>query len=271
MNNVDDLRLRLVQATAGPDPAENLKRLGERLAKLPHRPALTVLPENTLVAGRAETIRAAADTVAGWRKRLTPLAKLADAPLVIGGVPIRDGRDGIRQCALVLAADGTLLARYDKRHLFQLRPGKPNGTDETALYRPGRTGPVAFAWNGWRIGIAICFDLRFPEFFRALTPPADIWLCPAAFARETGRAHWELLLRARAVENQCYVAAAGLCGTDVETGFVCYGHSLVADPWGAVTAEAEPADREAVLETVLAKARLADVRRQLPALAARRD
>ena len=117
--------------------------------------------------------------------------------------------------------------------------------------------------------MSICYDLRFPELYRAYAP-VDLLLCPAAFARETGAAHWELLLRARAVENQCYAAGVGQCGCNPDSGFPLFGHSLIADPWGDVVAFAAPELQEGVVRAELSRTRLSEVRNRLPALAGRR-
>ena len=134
-------------------------------------------------------------------------------------------------------------------------------------YLPG-TEPVALQAGPLRVGLSICYDLRFPELYRALMrPPCDLLCVPSAFTVPTGRAHWELLLRARAVENQCYVIAAAQGGLH-PNGRRTWGHSLVIDPWGEVLAELP--EGEGVVLADLDPARLADVRGRLPALAHRR-
>lgn len=227
---------------------------------------LIVFPENVLCLGSGATVRAAARPVAAVVEELAPLACEARAVTVFGGVPVRDA-ERVTNTAMVFAPDGQLLARYDKVHLFQLDPGTESGIDETRTYAHGN-GPVSFDWQGWRIGLSICYDVRFPELFRTHAP-ADLVLCTAAFTRSTGMAHWQVLLRARAIENQCYVAGVGQCGTNRETGVPLFGHSLVADPWGEVLAEAG-LECEEVLRVELRKDRIAGVRRRLPALQHRR-
>jgi nitrilase len=127
---------------------------------------------------------------------------------------------------------------------------------------------VAFDAAGWRTGLSICYDLRFPELYRAMmNPPCDLISVPAAFTYTTGQAHWELLLRARAVENQCYVIASAQGGLH-ENGRRTWGHSLVIDPWGEVLACCEEGEGMAIAE--IDRARIAEVRKQLPALSHRR-
>src|SRR5690606_8715278 len=148
-------------------------------------------------------------------------------------LPLRcDTPDRVRNASCVYAPDGRPAARYDKMHLFRFETvtdGVPERYDEGRVLHAGST-PVAFEAAGLRVGLSVCSDLRFPELYRHLTQPAcDLLVVPAAFTVPTGRAHWELLLRARAVENQCYVLAAAQGGLH-ETGRRTFGHSLVADP-----------------------------------------
>jgi len=266
------LRLHLVQLAAGTDVKANLTRIRALLAAEPEISGtaetadLIVLPESCLCFGSHAAVRGAARSLAAWQQQLAPLARKLRAVTVFGGVPVLR-RTQVLNSSLVFGAAGELLARYDKIHLFQLDPGQPGAVDETTLYAAG-SSPVSFVLQGWKIGLTICYDLRFPELFRAYAP-ADLILCSAAFARETGVAHWQLLLRARAIENQCYIAGAGLCGRNPDTGFVCYGHSLVAGPWGELVVQAGRRD-ERVLTAELTRERLAEVRRRLPALAHRR-
>jgi deaminated glutathione amidase len=166
----------------------------------------------------------------------------------------------------VFAPDGTLAARYDKIHLFKFDNGREH-YDEGHAIRAG-AAPTTVQAAGLRVGLSVCYDLRFPELYRALMqPPCDLISVPSAFTQTTGRAHWELLLRARAVENQCYVIAAAQGGTH-ENGRRTFGHSMVVDPWGQVLAVR--AEGEGVVLAEFDPARLASVRAQLPALEHRR-
>jgi nitrilase len=252
---------------SSPDWDDNLERVQRVLAGLAPHCDLAVLPENVLCLGAGATVRAAARSAAAVTEALAPLARTAQAVTVFGGVPVRVGADRVMNAALAFAPDGQLLARYDKVHLFQLDPDTPSGIDETQTYVHG-DGPVAFAWQGWRVGLSICYDLRFPELFRACAP-IDLALCTAAFTRSTGAAHWHVLLRARAIENQCYVAGVGQGGTNRETGMPLFGHSLAVAPWGEILAEAGPSEEE-TLHVELCKDRIAEARRRLPALQHRR-
>jgi nitrilase len=262
-----ELRLTIVQLASGPELAGNLARIAALLGANPAPAELVVLPENCLCFGRQATVRAAARPLDAWLGLLAPWVRGLRAAVVFGGVPVRGDGARVFNAALALGADGALLARYDKMHLFRLDAGRPGGVDETRLYTPG-TAPVAVEVAGWRVGLSICYDLRFPELFRALAP-ADLFLCTAAFAAETGRAHWETLLRARAIENLCYVAGAAQGGVDAETGFACFGHSRAYGPWGEPLDGGDVDSGERVLSYTLSRARLAEVRARLPALAQR--
>jgi nitrilase len=184
---------------------------------------------------------------------------------VIGGtVPVACGDPGrVRSASLVYGPDGQRLARYDKIHLFAFARGDEN-YDEAKTIEPGTT-PAAFSLPCGRIGLSVCYDLRFPELYRSLGELALI-VVPAAFTATTGAAHWHLLLRARAVENQCYVLAAAQGGTH-PGGRRTYGHSMLVDPWGTIVAEC--AEGPGIVVGDVDPARLDEVRSQLPALAHR--
>ena len=187
--------------------------------------------------------------------------------LIGGTLPLRtDAADRVRNACCVYAPDGSLAARYDKMHLFRYDNGRES-YDEARVLEAGDAA-VAMQAGPLRIGLSICYDLRFPELYRRLcVPPCDLLSVPAAFTYTTGREHWELLLRARAVENQCYVIAAAQGGTH-ENGRRTWGHSMVVGPWGEVLA-VQPEGEGVVLADLDLK-RLLDVRQQLPALEHRR-
>ena len=262
----ETLRLGLVQMASGADWQANMAEAGRCLLELAGRCDLALLPENALCLGGSSTVRGAARPLAELCEELGELAVNCRLPAVFGGVPvIEKGR--VTNTSLCFAADGSLLARYDKMHLFQLDRGAPQGIDETDTYVHG-TAPVCFDLGDWRIGLSVCYDLRFPELFRTYAP-ADLLVCTAAFTALTGEAHWEVLLRARAIENQCYMAGAGQCGTNPETGMQLHGCSMVVDPWGRIISSA--GNREVQLLTAeLRKEAIAAVRERLPALDNRR-
>jgi nitrilase len=187
--------------------------------------------------------------------------------LVGGTLPIATADpQHARNACCVFGPDGTLAARYDKIHLFHYDNGRER-YHEAAVLEAGRE-PVALQCGPLRVGLSVCYDLRFPELYRQLMdPPCDAITVPSAFTWTTGRAHWELLLRARAVENQCYVVAAAQGGRH-ENGRRTWGRSMIVDPWGEVLAER--AEGPGVVLADIDGARLAAVRSQLPALEHRR-
>jgi deaminated glutathione amidase len=185
---------------------------------------------------------------------------------VVGGtLPLAAGDEAhVRNTSLVFSPEGERVARYDKIHLFKFDNGRER-YDESRVIEPGAQ-PVAFdlrdrSGQSWRIGMSVCYDLRFPELYRALN--ADVLLVPSAFTYVTGQAHWELLLRARAIENLAYVIAPAQGGTH-ENRRRTWGHSMVVDPWGVVLAERD--EGPGVVLADLQADRLAQLRVELPAL-----
>lgn len=188
---------------------------------------------------------------------------------VVGGtLPLQcESAHHVRNTSLVFSPQGECVARYDKIHLFRFDNGRER-FDEAAVIEAGNT-PVRFdltARDGtrWRVGLSVCYDLRFPELYRQhARAGADLLLVPSAFTHTTGEAHWELLLRARAVENLAYVLAPAQGGLH-ENGRRTWGHSMVVDPWGGV--QAQVVEGPGIALGVLDAARLQQVRQQLPAL-----
>jgi len=180
---------------------------------------------------------------------------------------VADDDAHVLNSSLVFSPEGECVARYDKIHLFHYDNGRERYT-EAAVVQAGHT-PVTCDITSregetWRLGLSVCYDLRFPELYRRLAEQgADLLLVPAAFTHITGLAHWEVLLRARAIENQAYLLAPAQGGHH-ENGRRTWGHSLLADPWGMVLAQ--QAEGAGVVLGEIKRERLAHVRRQLPAL-----
>ncbi|GAA0492127.1 carbon-nitrogen hydrolase [Paractinoplanes deccanensis] len=170
--------------------------------------------------------------------------------------------------SLVFSPTGELTARYRKIHLYDVEIAGRVSYQESRSVAPGSETVVAEI-AGVRTGLSICYDLRFPELYRRLAVEGDarILVVPAAFMMHTGRDHWEVLLRARAIENQCYVVAAGQIG-DHDPGRTCFGRSMIVDPWGTVVAQAP--DEVGVVSAELDMERLSRIRAELPSLANRR-
>ncbi len=201
---------------------------------------------------------------------LADLARRHRVWLVGGTLPVEVApgvADRIRNTCLAFAPDGSVAARYDKIHLFGFRKGD-EAYDESRTIAAGSEPASFVATLGdqpLRIGLSICYDLRFPELYRRLSRESacDLLLVPSAFTHTTGQAHWEVLLRARAIENQCYVLAPAQGGRH-ENGRRTWGRSMLVDPWGRVVAVRD--EGEGVVAGAVAPAVLAEVRENLPAL-----
>lgn len=266
------MKVAAIQMVSGPCLQDNLDRAAALLAEAAACGAeLAVLPEYFCLLGQHDTDKLRIQETLGHgpiQDFLARTARQLGIWLVGGTLPLTvgDGRR-VRNSTLVFDPTGMCVARYDKIHLFRFNNGEEQ-FDESRVLEPG-TEPVVFelvARSGqrWRIGMSICYDLRFPELYRTYAAQgADVLLVPSAFTHTTGQAHWELLLRARAVENLAYVLAPAQGGLH-PNGRRTWGHSLLVDPWGTVLAE--HAEGEAVVLGTLDAARLAQCRTRLPAL-----
>jgi predicted amidohydrolase len=226
---------------------------------------LVVLPEVFAWRGPATEEDSVAEPVPGpTTARLGALARALGIWLCAGSVHERvPGERRVFNTSCLIDPRGEIVASYRKLHLFDVDLPGQVAVQESATRAPG-TEVVTVATELGTIGLSICYDLRFPELYRRLVRSgAEILLVPAAFTSPTGAAHWEVLCRARAVENQCYVVAADQAGTSPQ-GFADWGDSLVADPWGRVLARA--GDGEAIVTAEIDLDYLARVRRELPAL-----
>jgi nitrilase len=232
---------------------------------------LALLPEYFCLLGLRDTDKLALRESPGRgpiQAMLSTAARELGLCIVGGTLPlVASDAEHVRNTTLVFDASGQPLARYDKIHLFRFDNGRER-YDESRVIEAGAE-PVVFdlrsrSGASWRVGLSICYDLRFPELYRALASAgADLLLVPSAFTQTTGQAHWEVLLRARAIENLCYVLAAAQGGTH-ENGRRTWGHSLAIDPWGDVLACR--ADGPGLVVADCSRERLATVRAQLPAL-----
>lgn len=229
---------------------------------------LAVLPEHFYLLGRRDSDKLALREPFGKgpiQQFLAGCARELGLWVVGGTLPLEAGDEAhVMNTSLVFSPAGDCVARYDKIHLFHFDNGSER-YDEARVIEPGREA-VAFeltdrAGEDWRIGLTVCYDLRFPELYRALR--ADVLLVPSAFTHVTGAAHWEPLLRARAIENLAYVVAPAQGGMH-ENGRRTWGHSMLVDPWGGVLAQQD--EGAGVIAATLEHARLAQVRQQLPAL-----
>jgi len=259
------MKVAAIQMISGPEAAPNLATAGRLIADAAAAGAkLVALPEYFPLIGADDAARLAVREKEGdgpIQAFLAEAAKRHGVWLVGGSIPLfAENPQKLRNACLVFDGSGRQAACYDKIHLFGFRKDG-EVYDEAATIEAGDR-VVAFDCPFGRIGLAICYDLRFPELFRALGD-VDLLVIPAAFTETTGRAHWELLLRARAVENQCYVLAAAQGGRH-PTGRLTYGNSMIIDPWGDIVARMDKG--EGVVTAELDPARIAEVRSSLPAL-----
>ena len=259
-----------VQMNSGPDVAANLAAAGRWLAQAHAQgAALAVLPENFALMGARETDKLAvaeADGGGPIQEFLAQTARRLQMWIVAGTIPLKvpGQADRVYAASLVYDDKGKAVARYDKIHLFDVAvPGGERYCESASIAR-GEARAVVVDTPLGKLGLSVCYDLRFPELYRRLSAAgAEILLVPSAFTERTGRSHWEFLLRARAVENLCYVVAPNQCGEHAG-GRRTWGHSAVIDPWGEVLACRDADD--GVATAVVSRQHLQELRAGFPAL-----
>lgn len=258
-----------LQMCSGEGREANLASAGRLLALAAARGArVAVLPENFSMMARRDADRRAlaeADGAGPVQDFLAQQARVLKLWIVAGSVPIANAPgERIAQACLVYDERGERVARYDKIHLFDVDiPERNESYRESAHMAPGNA-VVTLATPAGRLGLSICYDLRFPELYRQLQGAGAQWLVvPAAFTAPTGEAHWEPLLRTRAIENLCYVVASAQYGEHAN-GRRTWGHSMIIDYWGRI--QAQLADGEGVITAPVDLAAQAEARRNFPAL-----
>jgi predicted amidohydrolase len=264
----DRLRVACVQISSSPSKAETLERMEPLVGRAAATGAdLVLLPEKWNGLGSHEILLDVAESLDGGETvdAMSGWARTHGITLVGGSIAERrEGREKLSNTCVVFDPDGEIEAVYRKIHMFDVEVGGVVYR-ESASEEPG-DGPVSCEVEGWRLGLTVCYDLRFPELYRILAVEgAELVTVPAAFTLFTGKDHWELLLRARAVENQCYVVAANQWG--VVEGKASYGRSSIVDPWGVVLAQAP--DGDGVISAELERAHMERIRRSVPSLANR--
>ena len=266
------MKVAAIQMVSGTQLEANLQSARVLLEQAASQGAeVAVLPEYFCTIGHKDTDKLAlceADGEGVIQQFLATAARTLQMWIVGGTLPLQTTTpDRVRNTTLVFNPLGDCVARYDKIHLFQFDNGREQ-YDESRVIEAGAT-PVQFdlhARDGhrWRVGLSVCYDLRFPELYRAhALAGADLMLVPSAFTHTTGQAHWEVLLRARAIENLAYVLAPAQGGMH-ENGRHTWGQSMLVDPWGIVLAQQNQG--EGVVMGTLNAGRLRAVRQQLPAL-----
>jgi len=266
------MKIAAIQMVSGIERDANLERARALLAEAAAAGAeLAALPEYFCLMGRKDSDKLALREQPGdgpVQRFLAATARELGLWIVGGTLPLQANDDAhVFNTSFAFSPQGDCVARYDKIHLFCFDNGRER-YDEARVIAPGRQ-PVLFELpsrdgHRWRVGLSVCYDLRFPELYRALAREgAELLLVPSAFTHTTGQAHWETLLRARAIENLAWVAAPAQGGTH-ENGRRTWGQTLVADPWGGVVAQR--ASGEGLVLAELDAARIAECRAQLPAL-----
>jgi predicted amidohydrolase len=262
-------RIACIQLRAGPSPDDNLASAEKFIRQAAASGAeLALLPERWEAFGSADEIRAAAQPLDGPRlAAVQGWARELGMAIVAGSVAERvAGDERLRNTSVAFDRDGREAGVYRKIHQFDVDlPGQRVRESDTDA--PG-TGGVIATLGDVRVGLTICYDLRFPDLYRAYAVAgATVLTVPAAFLERTGRDHWEVLLRARAIENQCFVVAANQHGA-LPAGLTAYGRSMIVDPWGTVLVQAP--DGQGVIIAECDHGALERVRAQVPSLAHRR-
>jgi nitrilase len=259
------IQVAAAQMVSTPNPADNCETAARLVREAATAGAqLVLLPEYWAVLGGNEQDKVEIAESAGdgpLQNFLANLARECGIWLLGGTLPLKSHQsDKVLNSLMAYAPDGTLASRYDKIHLFGFTRGEES-YDESRTIVPG-TEVAVLETPFARVGLSICYDLRFPELYRAMGQ-CDLIVMPAAFTHTTGRAHWEVLLRARAIENQCYVLASAQGGLH-PNGRRTWGHSMLVDPWGAVCAQLAEGEGLAAGEIDLDS--MMGIRTSLPAL-----
>lgn len=260
--------LAAIQMASSPSVSANLIEAGRLIEKAAAEGArLVVLPENFAIMGKRETDKlevAEADGAGPIQEFLAKTAERHKIWLVGGTLPIRGAEGKVRAACLVYDDQGRRVGRYDKIHLFDVSlPGSEERYRESATIEAGEQAVVLDTPVG-RLGLTVCYDIRFPELYRQMAAVGmDLLAVPAAFTAQTGAAHWEILVRARSIENLCYTIAANQGGFHL-SGRETYGHSMIVDPWGVVLGSL--AQGAGVVTAEFDRDRLEKVRTAFPAL-----
>jgi deaminated glutathione amidase len=263
-----------VQFTAGPDPEPNLRVLSGLIRRARDAGAdfiMTPEASNFIESGRRRREKARREAEDPFLAGMRAVARETQAWLLIGSLVIEPagepgadpGETRLANRSFLIDAGGAIVARYDKIHMFDIDLPGGESYRESNAYRPG-DGTVVVETPWGRLGMSVCYDLRFPQLYRALAQAgADFLTIPSVFTVPTGSAHWHALLRARAIENGCFVFAPAQWGEHT-AGRRSYGHSLIVDPWGEVLADA--GEGVGIISARIEAARIAEVRRMVPSL-----
>ena len=263
----DPFRAACVQLTSDRDPDKTFPTAAVLVREAAARGAsLVMTPEVTPMLeprGRLVLEKARPEADDEWLPRYCSLARETGVWLLLGSMAVRIDAECCANRSLLIDAGGAIVARYDKIHMFDVDLEGGESYRESRRYRPGTEAVLANTPWG-RVGMTVCYDMRFPSLYRDLAQAgADYLTVPSAFARPTGSAHWHVLLRARAIETGCFVFAPAQCGEHAQ-GRKTYGHSLIVDPWGEVLADG--GEEPGVVMAEIDPGRIHKVRRMVPSL-----
>ena len=272
-SNSAELKIAAIQMVSSASLQENLETARRLIKAAAHDGAqIAVLPEYFCIMGLQDTDKVKIREKLGSgpiQEALAAIAKDSAIYLIAGTIPL-EAKDPnkVLNTTLVFSPDGQRVGRYDKIHLFGFQTSTERYQESETIEAGEQPGIVKIAINGaeWSFGLSICYDLRFPELYRALGQ-VDCHIIPAAFTYTTGKDHWEILLRARAIENQCFVLASAQGGIH-QNQRRTWGNTMLIGPWGAVLANLP--EGEGFISGVLSKDKLNEVRSKLPALAHRK-
>ena len=260
-------KLACLQMNSGSDPAANLENLVQMVNVAAAEGAhLVMAPEYALLMdGSGRVMRGGSLPADGGEvlRSLQLLATRLKVWLMPGSLTLRSDDERIINRSYLIDDGGRIVARYDKIHMFDVTLPDGRVIRESSAYRPGERAVIAQTpWGG--LGMSICYDLRFPQLYRMLAQGgAEFLSIPSSFQRQTGRAHWHTLVRARAIENAAYVFAPAMCG-EHGGGRQSYGHALIVDPWGEVLADA--GEEPGIVYAVIDPAKVARIRSMMPSL-----
>jgi nitrilase len=272
-SNSAELKIAAIQMVSSASLQENLETARRLIKAAAHDGAqIAILPEYFCIMGLQDTDKVKIREKLGSgpiQEALAAIAKDSAIYLIAGTIPL-EAKDPnkVLNTTLVFSPDGQRVGRYDKIHLFGFQTSTERYQESETIEAGEQPGMIKITINGneWSFGLSICYDLRFPELYRALGQ-VDCHIIPAAFTYTTGKDHWEILLRARAIENQCFVLASAQGGIH-QNQRRTWGNTMLIDPWGAVLANLP--EGEGFISGVLSKDKLNEVRSKLPALAHRK-
>ena len=261
------LRVACLQLNSGSDLPANVATVRALAREAAGNGAQFVLtPEYAfMLDGRGRVMRDGALPAEGGEvlAEMRALARELQVWLLLGSLTVRTEEERIANRSVLVAADGAIIASYDKIHMFDVTLPDGKIIRESSAYLPGDRAVIADTPWG-KLGLTVCYDLRFPALFRALARAgASIISVPSSFQRQTGKAHWHPLLRARAIENECFILAPAMCG-DHPGDRQTYGHSLIVDPWGEILTDG--GEVPGIVYGEIDPARVAKVRRMMPSL-----